>query len=122
VAVFHVFSEMSREKIGLPTKGRCISSLTLLIYTYVNFQPCMSKRLTRECIEWRIRNLPYPIDTYEVLADNAEHCIVVKTSNKKFFKKIPVPDLQRVALPIQQAKINKSHKFNTLIISVSPIK
>ena len=70
-------------------------------------------------MEWRIRNLPYPIDNYTVLASQDDNCIIVKTKNKKFFKKIRVPDLERIGVKLEQDKIDYSHKFNTLIISVS---
>lgn len=79
----------------------------------------MSKRLTKACIEWRIRNLPYGIENYAVTIDNNDHSIVVRTLNKKFFKRIPVPDLQRLGLLLEQDKLVVSHKYNTLIISVS---
>lgn len=76
-------------------------------------------RITKNNIEWRIRNLPYPIETYSVLAEPENKCIVVRTSNKKYFKRILVHDLARINVVPDQGNIEFSHKFNTLIIVVS---
>lgn len=82
------------------------------------FQPLLSRRNTRINLEWRIRNLPYPIETYSISANNDERCILVRTTNKKYFKKLQVPELDRLNLPIEQANISSTHQFQTLIITV----
>ncbi|CAH1115430.1 unnamed protein product [Psylliodes chrysocephalus] len=79
-------------------------------------QPIVSRRNTRINLEWRIRNLPYPVETYTVTANTDEHCLVVRTTNKKYFKKLPIPDLQRLNIMLEQANVSFTHKFNTLII------
>lgn len=82
-----------------------------------NTEPILSKRITKKNIEWRIRNLPYPIDVYEVKADVDKRAIVVRTTNKKYYKVIAVPDLDRCgALPVQ-GNISIHHQYNTLIIT-----
>ena len=53
--------------------------------------------------EWRIRNLPFPKPTYSVTIDQEERQIVVRTSNKKYFKRIDVEDLDRLRLPLEQS-------------------
>lgn len=80
-------------------------------------QPILTRRNTRINLEWRIRNLPYPIETYSVSANNDERCIIIRTTNKKYFKRLQVPELDRLNLPIEQANIQCSHSFNTLIIA-----
>ncbi|KAI5636263.1 DPCD protein family domain-containing protein [Phthorimaea operculella] len=80
-------------------------------------QPQLLKRNTRINIEWRIRNLPYPIETYCIAVNNEEKCIVIRTTNKKYFKKLQVPELERLNLPLDQANLHSVHKFNTLIIT-----
>ncbi|CAH2234129.1 jg5830 [Pararge aegeria aegeria] len=82
-------------------------------------QPILLKRNTRINIEWRIRNLPYPIETYSIKAYDEEKLIIIRTSNKKYFKKLAVPELTRLCLPIEQANLQATHKFSTLIITVS---
>lgn len=80
-------------------------------------QPFVSRRYTKLNLEWRIRNLPYPIEIYSVTVDPDDKCIVVRTSNKKYFKKIFIPEFERMALVPEQQNVAFSHKFNTLIIS-----
>lgn len=71
------------------------------------------------CIEWRIRNLPYPIETYSVTASGDDCTITVRTTNKKYFKKIHIPELTRCSLLPDQQLISLKHLHNTLIITVS---
>ncbi|KAG8244065.1 hypothetical protein J6590_094011 [Homalodisca vitripennis] len=78
--------------------------------------PYVTRRITKTSLEWRIRNLPYPVGTYSVTAEPDEKCLIVRTTNKKYFKKLPIPELERVNLVPVQDNISFSHKFNTLII------
>lgn len=80
-------------------------------------QPSIVKRLTRKNIEWRIRNLPYPIDNYSVTADAEKNALVVRTVNKKYYKVIEVPELSRCGLVPEQKLISLHHQYNTLIIT-----
>lgn len=81
-------------------------------------QPFLTKRITRNNIEWRIRNLPFPIEVYSVSADKEKKAIVVRTTNKKYFKEIQVHELNRCGLLPEQQAITITHQHNTLIISV----
>lgn len=82
-----------------------------------NTAPLLTKRVTKKNIEWRIRNMPYPLDVYNVRADPEQHAIVVRTTNKKYYKVIPVPDLDRCGMPPIQSNISIHHQFKTLIIT-----
>ncbi|XP_053952578.1 protein DPCD [Anastrepha ludens] len=84
-----------------------------------NCSPNLTKRITKKNIEWRIRNLPYPIEVYQVSADPEKGSIVVRTTNKKYYKVIPVPELGRCKLLPSQANIFTHHQYNTLIITYS---
>ncbi|XP_047509354.1 protein DPCD [Pieris napi] len=79
-------------------------------------QPIVMRRNTRVNLEWRIRNLPYPIETYCIKANNEDKFIILSTTNKKYYKKLQIPELTRLGLSIEQANIQSSHKYNTLII------
>ncbi|XP_023726375.1 protein DPCD isoform X3 [Cryptotermes secundus] len=79
--------------------------------------PFVSRRITKTSLEWRIRNLPYPLSVYTVKAEPESKCITVRTTNKKYFKKLAVPDLERAGLLPEQDKIQFTHKHNTLIIT-----
>lgn len=81
--------------------------------------PIFLRKDTPEHFQWRIRNLPYPVDVYSVVVDHEKQQIVVRTSNKKYFKRIDVPDLQRVEgdLKLRDDLLGWKHQHNTLIIS-----
>ncbi|XP_043267535.1 protein DPCD isoform X2 [Venturia canescens] len=78
--------------------------------------PMITRRITKTALEWRIRNLPYAKDVYSITAEE-DSTITIRTSNKKYYKKIRVPDLERVGLKPEQERISWTHQFNTLIIT-----
>ncbi|XP_074643041.1 protein DPCD-like isoform X1 [Tubulanus polymorphus] len=82
-----------------------------------NLQPILVRRDTKKSLQWRVRNLPYPLITYDVKVDEEEQKIIVRTSNKKYYKKIEVPDLRRLNIPLHQQHISVAHANNTLIIT-----
>lgn len=67
-------------------------------------------------MEWRIRNLPYSLQTYSVSMDQEKLQIVVRTTNKKFFKRIDVPDLQRIGCGLEEGALSVAHANNTLLL------
>ncbi|XP_017487223.1 PREDICTED: protein DPCD [Rhagoletis zephyria] len=87
--------------------------------TESNSAPMLTKRITKKNIEWRIRNLPYPIEVYQVSADAEKRAIIVRTINKKYYKVITVPELDRCNLLPSQENISTHHQYNTLIITYS---
>lgn len=80
-------------------------------------QPIVTQRMTKTSLEWRIRNLPYPNNVYAVTAEQ-DNTITIRTSNKKYFKKLRVLDLERIGLKPEQERISFRHQYNTLIITV----
>jgi len=79
--------------------------------------PLFMRMDTPDHFQWRVRNLPYPIATYSVTIDDEKQHIVVRTSNKKYFKRIDVPDLVRLGLKLQDDLLTWKHQHSTLIIS-----
>ncbi|XP_069467739.1 protein DPCD [Ambystoma mexicanum] len=79
--------------------------------------PIFMRKDTKSSFQWRIRNLPYPKDVYTVTVDQTERCCIIRTSNKKYYKKFSVPDLDRMQLPLDSSALNFSHANNTLIIT-----
>lgn len=65
---------------------------------------------------FRIRNLPYPKDVYSVEVDNDAQQIVVRTSNKKYYKRISLPDLKSTGEVMDASNLKWDHQNNTLII------
>ncbi|KAL5022629.1 hypothetical protein ScPMuIL_001784 [Solemya velum] len=79
--------------------------------------PVFLRKDIKDAFQWRIRNLPYPIDTYSVTVDPDTHTLAIRTTNKKYFKKFTIPDMERTQLPLDEKKINLAHANNTLIIT-----
>lgn len=82
-----------------------------------NANPIFMRKDTKMSFQWRIRNLPYPKDVYSVSVDQKERCVVVRTTNKKYYKKFPIPDLDRCQLPLEDSSLSFAHANCTLIIS-----
>merc|ERR1719356_1204964 len=79
--------------------------------------PIFLRKDTPEHFQWRIRNLPYPANVYSVTADHDKQDIVVRTSNKKYYKRIELLDLRRNGLKLKDELLTWKHQHNTLIIS-----
>merc|ERR1712039_473065 len=79
--------------------------------------PIFLRKDTPEHFQWRIRNLAYPADVYSVSVDHEKQEVVVRTSNKKYYKRIAVPDLGSVGLKLTAESLTWKHQHNTLIIS-----
>lgn len=80
--------------------------------------PFVAHRITKLKLEWRIRNLPYDISVYQVTVDMNEKVIIVRTTNKKYFKKIPILEYQRLDVKPNSYSLKFSHAHNTLIITL----
>ncbi|KAL3996021.1 R-spondin 2 [Sarotherodon galilaeus] len=79
--------------------------------------PVFMRKDTKTSFQWRIRNLSYPKDVFSVSLDHSERCIIIKTSNKKYYKKFNIPDLDRSQLPLDNSALSFTHANNTLIVS-----
>ncbi|PAA63328.1 hypothetical protein BOX15_Mlig031143g1 [Macrostomum lignano] len=78
--------------------------------------PIFRRSDTAKEFQWRIRNLPYPIETYSLDVDASNENVILRTSNKKYYKKFDVPDMRRCGIPIDKTKLSMSHANNTLLI------
>ncbi|CAL1601941.1 unnamed protein product [Knipowitschia caucasica] len=79
--------------------------------------PFILRKDTKSSFQWRIRNLPYPKDLFSVSVEPSDRCVVVKTSNKKYYKKFTIADLDRSQLCLNRDALSYTHANNTLIIS-----
>ncbi|XP_015414807.1 PREDICTED: protein DPCD isoform X2 [Myotis davidii] len=82
-----------------------------------NANPIFMRKDTKTCFQWRIRNLPYPKDVYSVCVDQTERRVVVRTTNKKYYKKFSITDLDRYQLPLDDSLLSFAYANCTLIIS-----
>ncbi|PWA16856.1 hypothetical protein CCH79_00012734, partial [Gambusia affinis] len=78
--------------------------------------PVFMRKDTKTNFQWRIRNLPYAKDVFSVSMEPSERCIIIKTTNKKYYKKFSVPDLDRSQLPLDGSALSYTHANNTLIV------
>ncbi|XP_069756488.1 protein DPCD [Narcine bancroftii] len=79
--------------------------------------PIFTRKDTKTCFQWRIRNLPYPKKVFSVTVDPGQRCCIVRTSNKKYFKRFTIPDMDRCQLPLDSSALSFTHANNTLIIT-----
>ncbi|XP_063963926.1 protein DPCD-like [Lytechinus pictus] len=79
--------------------------------------PICTRMDTRQAFQWRVRNLPYPIETYSLSVDQDSNGCIIRTSNKKYYKKFVIPDMERAGLSLQQSCFTMAHSNNTLIIT-----
>jgi len=80
-------------------------------------QPCLFRKDTKDSFQWRVRNIEYAQEVYNITADLEKNEIVVRTTNKKWFKRIPIPDMDRMGLKVEQAGLKFTHANRTLVIS-----
>ncbi|XP_072883169.1 protein DPCD [Hemitrygon akajei] len=97
--------------------SRVVGSLEQPLIQESSSNPIFTRKDTKTCFQWRIRNLPYPKNVYSVTIDPDERRCIVRTSNKKYFKKFNIPDLDRCCLPLDGSALSFTHANNTLIIT-----
>jgi hypothetical protein len=67
-----------------------------------------------------VRNCPWPLATYSLSVDAEKDELVLRTSNKKYFKRWRVPALVRMAIAHDESCLDMRHlgdKENVLVIS-----
>merc|ERR1711988_767102 len=79
--------------------------------------PVLVRVDTRDSFTWRIRNLMYPVDVYNITVDSEKQQLVVRTSNKKYFKRISIEDMERLNLELDPAAVTWKHANRTLVVS-----
>jgi hypothetical protein len=70
--------------------------------------------------QFRIRNLPYEYENYILEIDDSNQEIILKTKNKKYYKRMSIPDLKAgvgETGKLNMKYLNYKHANNTLIIS-----
>jgi len=81
-----------------------------------NSNPTFHARDTLEAWEWRVRNVPYPKDVYSITVEEETQELVLRTSNKKFFKRFHIPSMRRHSLLLNMEDVSWEHNSNTLVI------
>lgn len=76
--------------------------------------PVVSRHDSEQFYLFKITNMPWPESNYMVTAE--DDYLVVRTANKKFYKKLEISDLKWQKLPLIQNFIKFKAYNNTLII------
>eukprot|EP00898_Chlorokybus_atmophyticus_P000379 jgi/Chlat1/1341/Chrsp119S00075 len=79
--------------------------------------PTFERKDVPRAFQWRIRNLPYPLETYSVTMESTDRRIVIRTFNKKYFKRFNIPELDNLHLPLEEKALSWQHANNTLIVT-----
>ena len=79
--------------------------------------PIFIRKDTQTDFQWRIRNLNSDKDNFIVECDKDKQQIVIKTKNKKYYKRFNIPDLQRMKINLDESLIKVNYINNTLVIS-----
>ena len=81
-----------------------------------HLNPIFLRKDSEGRFEWRIRNLPYPKEVYSISVDHDKQQIVLRTSNKKYFKRIDIPEMKKLGIQIQDESVSWKYSNNTLLI------
>ena len=84
--------------------------------------PLFIRKDTQKEFQWRIRNLKGDADNFMVECDKDKQQIVIRTKNKKYYKRFSIPDLERLNIKLDENLMKVNFVNNTLIISYTKPK
>ena len=84
--------------------------------------PLFIRKDTPKEFQWRIRNLKGDADNFMVECDKDKQQIVIRTKNKKYYKRFNIPDLERLNIKLDENLMKVNFVNNTLIISYTKPK
>ena len=86
----------------------------LLAVASVN--PVFLRRDSPRAFVFRVRNLRFPRDVYQLSIDDDKQQIVLRTSNKKYFKRFDIPALKRLGLPLETSALTYDYDSGTGVL------
>ena len=84
--------------------------------------PLFIRKDTPKEFQWRVRNLKGDADNFMVECDKDKQQIVIRTKNKKYYKRFNIPDLERLNIKLDESLMKVNFVNNTLIISYTKPK
>ena len=84
--------------------------------------PLFIRKDTQKEFQWRIRNLKGDADNFMVECDKDKQQIVIRTKNKKYYKRFNIPDLERLNIKLEENLMKVNFVNNTLVISYTKPK
>jgi len=82
-----------------------------------NSAPSFFREDTADHFQWLVENLPYPASTYDITIDTTKQQIVIKTNNRKYYKRIDLPEIAENGLPLNVGLLTWTHSQSTLTVS-----
>jgi hypothetical protein len=79
--------------------------------------PIFIRKDTKENFEYRIRNLKGDADNFMIDIDKDKDEIVIRTKNKKYYKRFNIPDLKRLNLNLNENNLKVNFTNNVLVIT-----
>ena len=79
--------------------------------------PIFIRKDTKENFEFRIRNLKGDADNFMIDIDKDKDEIVIRTKNKKYYKRFNIPDLKRLNLNLNENNLKVNFSNNVLVIT-----
>ena len=79
--------------------------------------PLFIRKDTPKEFQWRVRNLKGDADNFMVECDKDKQQIVIRTKNKKYYKRFSIPDLERLNIKLDESLMKVNFVNSTLIIS-----
>lgn len=79
--------------------------------------PIFIRKDSKKYFQFRIRNMPWESSNYIIDVDMKTDEIIIKTKNKKYYKRFNIQDMKRLNIPIDPNMISVEYLNNTLIIS-----
>ena len=84
--------------------------------------PIFLRQDTPKAFIFRVRNIPYPRDVYQLSVDEEKQMIVLRTSNRKYFKKFDIPALKRLGLAINTSALSYDYSPETKVLIMRYVK
>ena len=60
--------------------------------------------------------MTYPKEVYSIGIDHVKQEIVLRTTNKKYYKRFDIPDMRRIGLNLEDIYLQWKYQNNTVII------
>ena len=61
--------------------------------------------------------MPWPKEVYQLSIDHDKQQIVLRTANKKYYKRIEIPELKRLGIALDDKQISWKYSNETLLIT-----
>ena len=82
-----------------------------------NTNPIFLRRDTKDKFEFKVRNLiGFKDNMFSLEVDPSSQEIIIRTTNKKYFKRFKIPDMARYGLKLDKSKLSMKFINNTLYV------